>query len=403
MRGHYAAIQVWFGIVLVVGELGQTAATTYFVARDPDRAPDYLATSRRMMVVSGATTLTIGLLITPLLARGDPTVAGAYRIMFATCLIAFVGASYTFALQAVKLPLWNIVRLSQPALFLTAVAALHLVGSVDLTTTSLALSATVATQTAIAYRFCVANKLHGGTATAELRTGMRRYGLSQLSAVAPTVVSARLDQLALSMTVAPALLGQYAVATSLTALAAPATTAIGCVAFPRLASSLLTRRQKQRIQKRALLSCAALSTALMLALAISAPWLIATLYGDSYHGSLTAIFILAPGGIALACNQVSSDLLRGYGMPLQVAKAQWAGALATVILLMALLPRYGVTGAAIASTTAYWCSLVVMLLILRGNERRQSDRALHQPDPTEPDQRLVVTAPLSRSTAGGGR
>src|SRR5690349_13845071 len=37
-RGEYAAIVAWFGVILVVGELGQTAATTYFVAREPPRA-----------------------------------------------------------------------------------------------------------------------------------------------------------------------------------------------------------------------------------------------------------------------------------------------------------------------------------------------------------------------------
>ena len=41
VRGEYAAITAWFGVVLVVGAIGQPAALCFYVAREPLRAHDH--------------------------------------------------------------------------------------------------------------------------------------------------------------------------------------------------------------------------------------------------------------------------------------------------------------------------------------------------------------------------
>ena len=51
VRGEYAAITAWFGVAQMAGGMGQPAALCFYVARDPARAPDYVATSRAMIFV----------------------------------------------------------------------------------------------------------------------------------------------------------------------------------------------------------------------------------------------------------------------------------------------------------------------------------------------------------------
>lgn len=365
VRGEYAAILAWYGTVLVVGELGQTAATTYFVARHRDRAPDYLATSRTMMVASGLVALTVGFSVTPLLAADNPAMAWGYRLMFGTCLAAFVGASYIFSLQSANLRRWNFLRLSQQAVFLVLVCLLYAWGRLDLMTVLVAYAATIAAQTMLAHRLCRLQGLTGGHADRRLARPMIGYGMSQLAASVPTLITTRLDQLILSLTVVPAALGHYAVATSLTTIGAPVVAAIGFVAFPRLASRVLSTTRKTRLERWSLLTSAAVSLALMLGLTLSATWLVPALFGASYAGSVALLWLLAPGGVFLACGQVCGDLLRGYGRPLAVARAQWAAAIATVVLLVILLPAVGISGAAIASTVAYGVALALMMMSLR--------------------------------------
>jgi hypothetical protein len=118
MRGEYAAVMAWLGVAFIVGGMGQPAALCFYVARDPGNARSYVATSRAMMLVTGTIALAGGMLLAPLLARGNPGLTVAYRIAFATSIVAFIGASYTFSLQAKNLRWWNTVRVSQPVLSL---------------------------------------------------------------------------------------------------------------------------------------------------------------------------------------------------------------------------------------------------------------------------------------------
>ena len=124
VRGEYAAVTAWFGLLLMAGGVGQPAAVCFYVARYPRRARGYVATSRTMMLTTGAVALLAGLCGAPLLAHGNPGLTEAYRIAFASSVIAFVGASYTFALQARDTRRWNLVRVSQPLLALAAIILL---------------------------------------------------------------------------------------------------------------------------------------------------------------------------------------------------------------------------------------------------------------------------------------
>ncbi|MGH3345151.1 MAG: oligosaccharide flippase family protein [Carbonactinosporaceae bacterium] len=364
VRGEYAAVMVWFGAVLVVGQLGQTAATTFFVARDPQRAPDYLATSRNMMVTSGGITLALGCLAAPLLAHGDATLTWGFRLMFATSLVSFVGASYTFSLQATSVSWWNLARVSQPVLYVAALLALHLTGRLGLITALGALSVTIVVQTVLAYRICGMRRLTGGRAERTLVRPMTRYGLSQLASVAPSL-SGRLDLLVLSLAVAPAALGRYAVAVSMTTLAVPIVSALGNVAFPLIASRVVSGDRAARLGRAAMLASIGLGAVLVIPLALLAPWVVPRVFGPGFREAVPLIWLLAPGGVLFGSRRVCGDLLRGYGRPRAVAWAEATGATVTVLLMATLLPAFGIAGAAVASSAAAAVTLLVMVTTLR--------------------------------------
>jgi O-antigen/teichoic acid export membrane protein len=369
-RGEYAAVMAWFGVVLVLGELGQPAATTFFVAREPDRAADYVATARSMMVGSGAVALVAGLLAAPLLAAGSGAATAGYRLMFATCLVSFAAASYVFGLQAARIARWNLARISQPIAYLVLVTGLHLAGHLDLMTALAVLAATIAGQAGLAYWLCAREGLTGGRSRRALARPLSRYGLSQLAAAAPTLVTARLDVLVLSLTMPPAALGHYAIAASVTALALPVVSAIGNVSFPRIASRTLSPERLFRLQRFALLVSAAVGVVLLLPVVVSAPVLVPLVFGAGFRDAVPLVVLLAPGGVLLACGRVCADLLKGHGRPLAVAGAQGAAALSTIVMLAALVPLFGVTGAAVTTSVAAGVALLLMLRALRRVEVR---------------------------------
>jgi O-antigen/teichoic acid export membrane protein len=159
----------------------------------------------------------------------------------------------------------------------------------------------------------------------------------------------------------------------------PLVSAIGNVAFPRLAARRVTTADDSRMQMTATLVSAALAALILLPIAASALWLIPAVFGPAYRSAVPLVWILTPGGIFLACGQVVSDLLRGLNRPGRVAVGQGIGAVVTLVLLAALLPTAGVAGAAIASTVAYGTALAVMIHWLRRPPRTW--RARHRRPP----------------------
>jgi O-antigen/teichoic acid export membrane protein len=367
-RGEYAAVMAWFGVALILGELGQTAATTYFVAHEPARARTYVATSRTMMIASGLVTAAVGALLAPTLAHGDHELTVAYYIAFATAVIAFLSASYAPALQARDLTKWHVARVVQPVGFLVCTVVILALDVLTLHAVLLSLAATVTGTAVVSYVLCARVGLNSGHTDRKVVRPLLRYGFSQLAATSPLIVNARLDQLVLSQTVAAAQLGRYAVAVTFTTLALPVVAAVGYVAFPRLASSTLSPDRAARLVRRAAVGSGAVALAIVVPLALSASWLVPWVFGPEYREAVPLIWILAPGGVFLAVNAVLGDLLRGRGRPLTVAWAQGAGAVVTVAGLVLLLPVFGVHGAAAASTASYAVTCAWMAGALRRHD-----------------------------------
>jgi O-antigen/teichoic acid export membrane protein len=314
-----------------------------------------------MMLTTGVISLAAGMILAPLLAHGIAAVTVGYRIAFASSIVAFVSASYTFSLQARDIRLWNIVQVSQPVLSLFAVVTLWFLHLLSLDTAMIIIAVTDTLQLAWAYFCCRRTGLAPGRAELALVRPLAVYGVAQIAAVAPALVNAQLDQLVLSQTVPAADLGRYAIAVSLTLIPVPLISAIGNVAFPRLAAQRTIAANTHKLQRTAVLTSAGVAVATLVPLAAVAYWLVPLVFGAAYRGAVPLLWLLTPGAVFLACGKVTGDLLRGRNRPKIVAWAQGLAAVFTVVLLIALLPLVGVAGAAIASTVAYGIALAVML------------------------------------------
>ena len=361
VRGEYSAVTSWFGIAIMLCELGQPVALCFYVARDSQRAREYLGTSRAMVVATGSVVLAAGMALAPVLSRGHPDVTMAYRIAFGCLLIPCVSDSYTWALMARALQLWNQVRLTQSLVGLAAVIMLWRLRLLTLDAVLMAFAGSLLVQLGWAYWGCRRAGLVPGLFTTRLVRPLATYGVTQIAAMAPATVNAYLDQLVLSVTVPPTDLGCYSIAVSMTLLPAPLVSAIGYVLMPRLAAEDVFTAGSRQLQRKAVLLSAVLATVILVPLALAAPWLVPLVFGATYRAAIPLVWILTPGGIFLSCGQVVANLLRGRRQQMAVARAEGATVIVTLALLAALIPVLGVTGAAIASTIPYGISLALML------------------------------------------
>ena len=377
VRGEYAAVTAWMGVLLTVGGMGQPTALVYYVAREPLRARDYVATSRAMMLVTGMVTLVAGVLLAPLLSHGLVTVTTAYRIAFGTLIVGFVGGSFTASLQARDLRLWNVIRIAQPLAGLTAIVMLWWLRRLTLDIALIVIAGTMLLQLVWAYRYCRRTGLAPGHAHIALARPLSAYGIAQIATLAPATLNAQLDKLVLSQTVPAAELGRYAIAVSISLLPMPLVTAIGNVMFPRLAAQREVTNATHELQRLSVLASAGLAAAMLVPLAAVSYWLVPLVFGNAYRGAVPLLWILTPGAVFFACGQVTGDLLRGRHQPAVVAWAEGLAAVFTVALLFALLPLIGVYAAAIASTVSYGVAVTVMLRRLWRLPRHVNDGHRH--------------------------
>lgn len=96
-----------------------------------------------------------------------------------------------------------------------------------------------------------------------------------------------------------------------------------------------------------------LSMLAAIAMAISASFVINLFYGNKFSSSVTPILVLLPGIIAISIHKVVIFSLMGKGYPHYMSYSGIISMVSTIILDIILIPRFGIFGAALASTLAY--------------------------------------------------
>lgn len=150
--------------------------------------------------------------------------------------------------------------------------------------------------------------------------------------------------------------GLYAVAVSFAELA---------LLVPRTLSTILMQRAASRPTA---VSAAVTSTVTRLtsvflgaygvAMALGGGWVLEILLGPSFSGSLSPLRLLLPGIWFLGLYENIVSDLTGRGLYGAKSIAAGLGAIVTVSLDVLLVPRYGIGGAAIASTIAYGVAFI---------------------------------------------
>ena len=106
-----------------------------------------------------------------------------------------------------------------------------------------------------------------------------------------------------------------------------------------------------------------LSVLAALAAAGLSPLLLPLLFGSAYSESVVAVWWLLPGTVALAGTKVLAAYVFSRGKPLINSYITLASLAMTVVADLALIPVFGVPGAAAASSLAYSLSFAVSLVV----------------------------------------
>ena len=182
----------------------------------------------------------------------------------------------------------------------------------------------------------------------------------------------RLDVLILSFFLGVTAVGIYSTAVTIAEMLWYVPEAIATVLFPKTAASSTEElRSFTPIVTRNVFVFTLLTSILMAA--FSYP-VVTIIFGGRYVDSVLPLQLLLPGVVLLSVNKVLASDLAGRGLLLYNTVASLVGLFATVVLDVVLIPLWGISGAAVASSVSYILStLVVLVLYVRvsGNRPRE--------------------------------
>lgn len=189
---------------------------------------------------------------------------------------------------------------------------------------------------------------------------MIRYGSKSYLQIIFESINYRLDVFLIAMFLSPEQVAYYGVATSLAELAWYFPNSVGSVLFSRLSNSPLN--QIHQMTADACRITLALTGMIVVALAVACWFFVPIIYGPAYRAAIPSLVILLPGILAVAVHKV---LNRNFASRDRQQITILSSTIAMVIIItldILLIPRWGIVGAAFASSVGYFFAGVGLLV-----------------------------------------
>jgi len=362
-RGELAAIQMWPSLLTSLAMLGLPDALVYFCARHPSESKRYLVTAAVAALAVMPIFLVIGYVLMPyVLSKQSPSVVqGARSYLIVVPLFACVGFPYQLLRGVQRYPLWNTMRLVPSLLWLTVLAAAVFVGITDPARMTMAY---------VSLLFCVSPFLtwivwkHATGPMAPTRAVLKqllRFGLPSASAALPQFFNLKLDQLMVAAILPAQDLGVYMVALSWGTCIPMLSNALAIVVSTQIARGSSDSERSERFSHGVRNGVWMIAIMVVLLAAVT-PVGIAIVFGRAFQAAALPAAILVVASGTNAFNGVVEEMLRGYDRPSATLFAESVAVGVGLPALILLLPRFGLTGAALASLVGYVGGTAVLLV-----------------------------------------
>jgi O-antigen/teichoic acid export membrane protein len=375
-RGKLALFNLLPTLLVLLGTFGLPVAITYFVARDPANSGAIARTALR-----SCTALTLGLtgadlIILALIFHGQPAYvvasAGLSLFLVPSNVAQLVGQALLQGEQ--RFAAFNWCRIMPAVMYALGILVLAALSLGTLFTLTLDF---VVTQTLVggATLFVAVKDLprqSGQGQSPGIRAMFRFGGKAVLGAVYPTETF-QLDQATVGLFLSSASLGLYVVAVAFTNLPRFIAQSLGVIAYPRVAA-LRDRTRQRRMIVRFTAAAVVIAGSVCMVLELSVGFLIPVLFGHDFSAAVPITRILLVSSFVVSVRRVLADGLRGAGYPTLGTIGEGVAMLVLLPALVLLIPRFGLSGAAIAVCVSSITGLTVLLAVTWRVSRRSRGR-----------------------------
>jgi O-antigen/teichoic acid export membrane protein len=172
----------------------------------------------------------------------------------------------------------------------------------------------------------------------------------------------RLDVFVVGFFAGTTSVGRYTLAVSLGQLLWLMSNSVATVLLPKVAAATDagdSARHTARVTRLSLWATAICA----LALALLATQAIPMLYGEAFRPSIAALLWLLPGIVVFSVANILAAYIAGIGKPHLNLWVSGISLVITIALDLALIPRFNIVGAAIASTVSYSVSALILIIL----------------------------------------
>ncbi len=361
-RGELAAILLWPSILAAAGSLGVTEAVTYETAKGLTPVRIVTGSSLALAALQSSALAVIGVVVVATVHRGhDAAIADSTYLFLAYIPLNLIAVYAMGVLNGLRqflayqgLRFMVIALMAAGLLLLAANRALTVRAAITTYLVANALTAVVA---------LLALRSQGALSLTCRQQAIRRllgFGLRSHTTNVALLLNERLDQLVISVLLAPAKLGLYVIAVTLTAASTIIGTATEMAILP-LVASLSDPAERVAAATRYIGWVLVGSTCVAVPMIAFTPLLIRVLFGEGFLGAVPVTRVLLAASVFLSANRVIGGVLKGVGRPLDAGMAEGLSLVVTVAGLAFLLPRLELLGAGLTSLLAYCSSTVWMI------------------------------------------
>jgi O-antigen/teichoic acid export membrane protein len=368
-RGELTAVMLWPLLLAASGSLGVPESATYYAARRTASPGTLIGTILALAVAQSAVLVGIGVFVLPtVLSHHSASTVNSARLFLTVIPLSLLNLYLMGLLNGLQRLGWfQALRL----LVITGTAAgiltCRLVGVLTVRTAVVVYLASNVLTLAVAAVGIVRSKTGELTFDRSVLRALLAYGLKSHSSNVPSMLNERLDQLVISIFLAPARLGLYVIAVTMTSVTNLVGTSVSYVALPSIAR-LAPGEERTAVARRFIVFTLVISAVFTIPFILFTGRLVTLFFGQAFHGATNVCRVLLVAAVVLSTTRAVGAILKAINRPLDAGVAETLALVVTIAGLAAFLPTMGIMGAGVASLLAY--------LVSFGFSVRQAARAL---------------------------
>ncbi len=370
-QGVFTLVVVIAFLAPLVTGLGLTVAAVYHLGRGIYPAVAIFSTTLTFAIASAALSMlavTIGYLLLRHTYFRDVSDAG-FGFLLAMILASHLLSSCAALVLGTGRPIHYAALNAIPAIVAIVVMAV-LWGATLLTVDRALMSWAIGNWIAAAAAVGLASRV------GRIRLGIHRpalnallgFGLQSYLANVASFLNYRLDSLIINALLNVVNLGYYSIAVAMSEAIWYLANAVSTVMFPHVSS--MDRKQADRLIASVCRNTLLATFIGCVAMLLLGRWLVILIFTDRMLPAVQALWLLLPGTLMLGLGKVASSYFIGIGKPIYGAYVAPMNLVLTVGLDLLLIPRYGINGAAVASSIVYTLGSVIALALLRKESKQ---------------------------------